>query len=107
MARIEPSRHPSVISVTTSPGWAGGRVAAALHVVLAAEGRYAGSREAHLPGRQGEIQEGMRIGGAIDVLGDAHAPNQTGAGEGRARIPSRGLGDSVGRHAGDALRIVE
>src|SRR3989475_9807755 len=115
-------RLGSVILVTGEVRWNAAGVAAALDVVLAAEGRDAAAREAHLPRDEREVQERMRVVDAVDVLGDAHAPDQTRArflGERGSTplstplrtcwpcIPARCLRDVAGGDAGDARRVVE
>src|SRR5436309_7977549 len=72
-------RLGSVILVTGEVRRNAAGVAAALDVVLAAEGRDAAAREAHLARDEREIQERMRVVDAVDVLGDAHTPDQTRA----------------------------
>ena len=73
-----------VVGIARQVGGDAAGVAAALHVVLAAQRRDARGGDAHLARGEREVQERMRIGGAVDVLGDPHAPDQAGAREGRA-----------------------
>ena len=49
----------------------------------------------------------MGVVDAVDVLGDAHAPDQAGAGKRRLRVPARGLRDVARGDAGDPLGVVQ
>ena len=49
-------------------------VARALHVVLAAQRMQPGAGLADLPGHRGQRDQAARVVGAVDVLADAHAP---------------------------------
>ena len=82
-------------------------VAAALHVVLAAQGRYAGPRGAQLAGRERQVEQPVRVGGAVRVLRDAHAPDQARAAEGRAGVDPGRLRDVLGGHSRDSRGVVE
>ena len=82
-------------------------VAAALHVVLAAERRDAAGRKSELAGDEREIQERVRVVDAVHVLRDPHAPDQARAGERRPRVPARRLRDVGGRHAGDRGGVLQ
>ena len=54
----------------------GAHVAAALHVVLAAQGVEAGTVLAHVPGQKSQVDEREHAVGAVVVLGDAQRPVQ-------------------------------
>src|SRR5204863_9096116 len=82
-------------------------IAAALHVVLAAKRRDAAARTAYLAGHEREVQQRVGVVDAVDVLGDAHAPDQAGAGKRRLRVPARGLRDVARGDAGDPLGVVQ
>ena len=96
-----------VVSIARQIGGDGARVAAALDIVLATQRRDAGAREAHLTGGQREIEQRVRIGRPVRVLGDAHAPDQARAREGRSRVPARRPRDILSRHAGDLFGVLE
>ena len=49
----------------------------------------------------------MSVVDAVDVLGDAHAPDEAGSRKRRLRVPAGGLGDVARGHAGDALGVVQ
>ena len=79
-------------------------VGGALHVVLAAQRMQAGAGTADLPRDQRQRDQAARIVGAVDVLADAHAPeDQRGA---RARIHSRHFAQRVGGNAADRLHLL-
>ena len=98
-------RH--VVAVAGQVGRDAAGVAAALHVVLAAQRRDAGARAAHLAGDKREIEQGVSVVDAVDVLGDAHAPDQAGTGERGTRVPAGGLHDVAGGHARHPLGVLE
>ncbi len=54
-------------------------VAGALHVVLAAQRVQAGAGLADLPGHGGQGDQATRVVGAVDMLADAHAPQNHGS----------------------------
>ena len=70
-------------------------VARALHVVLAAQRMQAGARPADLAGQHRQRDEAARVVGAVDVLRDAHAPED----HRRARRREHA------RHGADRFRI--
>ena len=76
-------------------------VGGALHVVLAAQRMQPGAGTADLAGDQRQRDQAARIVGAVDVLADAHAPeDDRGA---RARIDPRHFAQRLGRDAADRL----
>ncbi len=80
-------------------------VAAALHVVLAAQRVEARAPAADVAAEQGEVDQREHVVDADVVLGDAERPadhRPVGTREG-----VRGVADHVGRHAGDALALGE
>src|SRR4029453_3672787 len=81
-------------------------VTGALDVVLASERRDAAAMEAHLARYQREVQERVGVVNTVGVLGDAHAPDEARAREGRTRVPAGRLRDVLGRNAGDARGVV-
>ena len=81
------------------------RVAAALHVVLAPQGRDAGARPTKLPSDQREIEQPVGICSPHGVLGYSHAPDEARTAEWRARIDSGSLSNVLGGDAGDLLGI--
>ena len=83
----------------------GPHVAAALHVVLAAQRDQPGPVPAHMPGEQGQVDEGEDVVGGVVVLGDAEGPadlRPIGAG-----VVVRQPADEVGGHAGVALGTLQ
>ena len=80
-------------------------VAAALHVVLAAQRLQAGAVAADVPGEQREVDQREDVVDRVVVLGDPERPAQLRV---RARaVRVRELADRVGRNAGDALGLLE
>ncbi len=73
------------------------RVRRALHVVLAAQRMQAGAGAADLAGHHAQRDQAARVVGAVDVLRDAHAPQDHRAL--RFRIQARHRFDRVGRNA--------
>ncbi len=74
-------------------------VGRALHVVLAAQRMKARARTADLPGRERQRDQAAGVVGAVDVLADAHAPEDDrrfGAG-----VHARDLAQHRGRNAAD------
>jgi hypothetical protein len=96
-----------VVLVARQVGRNAARIATSLDVVLPAQRRDAGPGKPELSGHEREVQQGVRVVDAVDVLGDAHAPDETGAAPRRARVPARGARDVVRRHAGHRRRAVE
>ena len=80
-------------------------VAAALHVVLAAQRDQPGAVPAHVAGEQGQVDQREHVVGGVVVLGDAQGPadlRPVGPG-----IVVRQLPDEAGGHAGVALGPVQ
>ena len=80
-------------------------VAAALHVVLAAQRREAGAVAADVPGQEREVDQREDVVDGVVMLGDAERPAELRALDARVRV--RELADRVGGHAGDALGLLE
>ena len=85
------------------------RVAGSLHVVLATQWVQARARLADLASDQRQLDQAARVVGAVDVLADAHAPEDDCCR--RGRVPARDLlqrlslnpangGHSLGRETG-------
>ena len=92
----------------------GAHVAAALHVVLAAQGVEAASVLAHVPGQEPQVDEREHAVGAVVVLGDAQRPVQgrlVGGGVHAGHLAdvlgrdARYLLGVLGRVAGDLLLV--
>ena len=79
-------------------------VGGALHVVLAAQRMQAGAGPADLAGDQRQRDQAARIVGAVDMLADAHAPED----DRRfcARIGPRDLAQRLRRDAADRLHLL-
>ena len=126
MPRILPACTASMISTTVSPGFGSSvaphsasklslragvvdapvvrihhrdeaGVARALHVVLAAQRMQPGARPPDLPGHHRQRDQAARVVGAVDVLRDAHAPQDHRAL--RRREQARDLADRRRRDA--------
>ena len=79
-------------------------VGSALHVVLAAQRMQAGAGTADLARRQRQRDQAARIVGAVDVLADAHAPeDDRGL---RAGIDPRHFLQRLGRNAADRFHLL-
>ena len=79
-------------------------VGSALHVVLAAQRMQSGAGTADLARRQRQRDQAARIVGAMDVLADAHAPeDDRGL---RARIEPRHFLQRLGRYAADRFHLL-
>ena len=74
-------------------------IGGALHVVLAAQRVQSGAGLADLPGGQRQRDQAPRVVGAVNVLGDAHAPHDHRAL--RRRIQPGHLADGLGVDAAD------
>ena len=79
----------------------GAHVAAALHVVLAAQRVQPRAVAADVAGQQGQVDQRENVVDGVVVLGDAERPADHGAVG--AGIGVGGLADRLGRHAGLAL----
>jgi hypothetical protein len=80
-------------------------VAAALHVVLSADGDEAGAPPAHVSGEEREVDEGENVVGGVVVLGDAEGPAELGPVGSRVGVGE--LADRMGRHRGELLGPLE
>jgi len=80
-------------------------VTAALHVVLAAQGRKARAVASDVPRQQREVDQRKDVVDRVVVLGDPERPAELRAVGARVRV--RELADRVGRNAGDALGLHE
>jgi hypothetical protein len=83
----------------------GAHVAAALHVVLAAERVEAAAVPADVPGQERQVDQGQDVVDRVVVLGDAEGPADHGLVGACVRVGQ--LADRGGGHAGLALGVVE
>ena len=77
------------------------RVRRALHVVLAAQRMQSAPRTAHLPGDQAKRDQAAGVIGPVDVLGNAHAPQDHRAPGSREH--SGDLADGLRRNSAEGL----
>ena len=83
----------------------GAHVAAALHVVLAAQWRESGTESADLAGQDREVAQREHVVDAVVVLGDTERPAQLRGVGGGVRVGE--LTDGVGGYARDLLATLE
>ena len=80
-------------------------VAAALHVVLAAQRVETGAPTTHVAAEQGEVDDCQHVVDAVVVLGDAECPAQLCRAGGGQAVSE--LDDGFGRHTGDRAAALQ